>query len=381
MKRKYLNIGIIIILLLSLMYFYKINYTNYIRHIEIKQNLVEHPENLPEKETALKTSFWFKNLRADIYRLETIQYIWSNVIWAEYKKYLYVILDLITELNPYFEHPYIIWTLLLPDYNARYEDLSDNEIDKNISEWEEIALKWIKNFCDEEKIEIIANEEDLTKIWTDEKYEDPCKSFSIPYYLAYLYYFNKHNPINASKYYKIASANKDAPDWVKVMAAIMQWKWGNREKSFFMFLNLAKFIDNTDETCNKLAGELETLWNWIFLQNNITLDERIVETVEKTRNKVFWEFNEEDEEKILWNTNCINYVNKAIRELNLAYIEQANEIFKSEHNWAPALNAQWLYNDWYIKFLPTDFQQYDDYWIIYEYNKETWYYDYNMGTY
>gem|GEM_PF-886679 len=57
MKRKYLNIGIIIIILLSLTYFYKINYTNYIRHIEIKQNLVEHPENLPEKETALKTSF------------------------------------------------------------------------------------------------------------------------------------------------------------------------------------------------------------------------------------------------------------------------------------------------------------------------------------
>jgi hypothetical protein len=35
-------------------------------------------------------------------------------------------LDLITELNPYFYHPYKIGLLLLPDYNSRYENLDKN---------------------------------------------------------------------------------------------------------------------------------------------------------------------------------------------------------------------------------------------------------------
>jgi len=43
-----------IILLTS---FYYTNSQNYKKHIDIKQNLVRHPENLPTKETALATSF------------------------------------------------------------------------------------------------------------------------------------------------------------------------------------------------------------------------------------------------------------------------------------------------------------------------------------
>jgi hypothetical protein len=44
---------------------------------------------------------------------------------------LYQIIDLITELNPYFEHPYSIGQLLLPSYNERYEKLSKEEQQKN----------------------------------------------------------------------------------------------------------------------------------------------------------------------------------------------------------------------------------------------------------
>jgi hypothetical protein len=57
---------------------------------------------------------------------------------AEYKKYLYKILNLVTDLNPYFEHPYVIGQLLLPDYNYRYEKLDDKEQEKHINEAEEI---------------------------------------------------------------------------------------------------------------------------------------------------------------------------------------------------------------------------------------------------
>lgn len=373
--------SIFILIMLSLFVFYNINNKNYEKHIEIKQNLVKHPEYLPTKETAKYTAFWFKNLRADLYRLQAIQYIWSNAISSEYKKYLYIILDLITELNPFFEHPYVIGSLLLPDYNQRYEDLSQDEQNKHVLEWEEIWLKWIENFCNLEKIELIKNENNLIKIWKEEKYLNPCKTFSIPYYLAYLYYFYKKEPLNAANYYKVASANEDSPEWAKIMAAIMQWKWWNREKSYFMLLNLAKFIENEDKVCIDFASELENIWAWIFIQKNILLDEKIIKLVQEARIETFWEYDEKNEEVALSNTKCSNYVNKAVRELNLAYIEKANEEFKKDHNWAPALNAKWLFDDWYIKFLPTDFQQYKDYWIIYEYNKDTKNYDYSMWNY
>ena len=375
------KISIIILLLLSLVGFYKINFENYKKHIEIKQTIIEHPEYLPTKETAKNTAFGFKNLRADLYWLQTIQYIWSNAISSDYKKYLFIIIDLITELNPYFEHPYIIWTLLLPDYNQRYEALSIKEQDIYTKQWEEIWLKWINNFCEADIIELIKEEDNLEKIWNEEKYKNPCKTYDIPYYLAYLYYFYQNEPIKASTYYKIASANTDSPTWTKIMAAIMQWKWWNREKSFFMLLNLAKFIEPDNQVCIEFSSELEKIWIWIFREKNINLDHNLIKTLQEAREKVFWTYSSDDEEKILSNTNCSNYINKATRELNLAYIEQANEIFKKDHNWNPALNAKWLFDDWYIKFLPRDFQQYEDNWIIYEYNEDTWYYDYTMWTY
>jgi hypothetical protein len=51
---------------------------------------------------------------------------------SEYKKYLYEMTELITDLNPYFEKPYLITQLLLPNVNVRYENLSQEEIDKNL---------------------------------------------------------------------------------------------------------------------------------------------------------------------------------------------------------------------------------------------------------
>jgi len=51
------KIVFIIILLVILTGFYNINNANYSKHQDIKRNLVEHPENLPTKQTAVNTSF------------------------------------------------------------------------------------------------------------------------------------------------------------------------------------------------------------------------------------------------------------------------------------------------------------------------------------
>lgn len=376
-NKRLITISLLILVLIS---FYQINSLNYEKHIKIKQSFIDHPENLPTKETALNSSFGFKNLRADIYWLETIQYIWWNAIWSEYKKYLFSIIDLITELNPYFEHPYSIGQLLLPSYNERYEKLSKEEQQKNIDDAISLWLKWIKNFCDIEKVELIKSESNLQKIWTEEKYKNPCSEYNIPYYLAYVYYYYKKDPEQASHYYKIASAIDWSLSGSKVMAAIMSWKWWDREKSYFMFLNIAKFIEKKDKQCLTFASDLETAGAQIFINKVVPLNWEIIKNIEDARQKVLWEFNEEVEEKILSDSQCSNYVNKAVRELNIAYIEIGNKKYEEE-KWKPSYDAKQLFNEWYLDYLPVDFQQYDDYWIIYEYNDEIWNYDYSMWTY
>lgn len=368
------------LLIIAVVGFYQVNSLNYNKHIEIKRSFINHPENLPTKETALNSSFWFKNLRADIYRLEAIQYIWWNAIWSEYKKYLFAMMDLITELNPYFEHPYSIGQLLLPSYNERYEKLSEEEQQKNMDQAVELWLKWIKNFCDPTKIELIKNEDNLQKIWTDEKYKNPCSEYNIPYYLAYVYYYYKNDPKNAATYYKVASAIDDSMSWAKVMAAIMAWKWWNREKSYFMFLNIAKFIEKEDEECLKFASDLEQVWAEIFINKRVPLSWEILKNIETSRAKIFWKFDEKVEEEILSDTKCWNYTNKAIRELNLEFIERANKVYE-EKFWVPSLDAEELFEKGYMDYLPIDFQQYKDYWIIYKYNTAIWNYDYEMWNY
>ncbi len=380
MKKINKRLLIISLLILTITSFYYINTQNYNIHSEIKINIVEHPEYLPTKEVAINSSFWFKNLKADIYWLETIQYIWSNALSSEYKKYLFSIIDLVTELNPYFEHPYSIGQLLLPSYNERYEDLSKNEQNKNTDQAITLWLKWIKNFCDSEKIELIKNENNLQKIWTEEKYKNPCSEFKIPYYLAYIYYQYKKDPATAAIYYKVTSAIEDWVSWSKVMAAIMSGKWWDREKAYFMFLNIAKFVETEDKACLQFSWNLEQVWVEVFINNRVNLNWEMIKNIWEIRKNIFWEFSETPEDIAMSDTKCSNYLNKATRELNLEYIERANKKYENE-NWFPSEDAKELFNKWYIDYLPVDFQQYDDYWIIYKYSKETWNYDYSMWNY
>ena len=95
--------------------------------------------------------------------------------------------------------------------------------------------------------------------------------------------------------------------------------------------------------------------------------------------KYFQKKEDEDDNKNL-DDECSNYINKATRELNLYYIEQANKKYKKD-TWENAKNAKTLFDSGYIKYLPIDYQQEKDYWIIYEYNNDTGFFDYTMGNY
>jgi hypothetical protein len=60
-----------------------------------------------------------------------------------------------------------------------------------------------------EKVNFIENEYDFQKIKNNDKFKNPCKSYKIPYNLAFIYYHYLHNPDKASFYYRVAYANDD----------------------------------------------------------------------------------------------------------------------------------------------------------------------------
>lgn len=119
-----------IVLCLILWAFYTINHKNYLLQKTIDRIVVQHPENLPKSEIAKIRSFGFMNISANMYWLSAIQYIGNNVVEEGYKKYLGAMMNLITDLNPYFESPYIIGQLLLPGdkYNRDPENIKQETL-------------------------------------------------------------------------------------------------------------------------------------------------------------------------------------------------------------------------------------------------------------
>jgi len=360
-----------------------VNNENYKKHLEIQQNTVNHPENLPKSEMAEISSFGFTNIMADMYWLRAIQYIWENVIGWEYKIYLAVMMGLITDLNPYFESPYVIGQLLLPsDETDNDESFNTEEMLANVVAGKELWLKWVENFCDIEKLESIFTENDLGKIINDPVYANPCKSYKIPYYLAYIYFYYLDDGLSSANYYKVVSAQSDAPRGARVLSAIMQWKWGEREKSLFMFLSLARSLSDESESCNALASELENTYNFLTSEW-LEITWELVERIEIFSRQVLPTLSEENENEVLDDTQCSNYLAKAIREINLMYLENADTQYVADNpSEISAMNPEVLLESWYINFIPTDYQQYEgeDYGIIYQYNQDIGRFDYEMAS-
>lgn len=211
-------------IILSVTLFYFASMSEYTNHIELRRAIVNHPEFIPTASSIRLAAGGYENVAADSYWLQAIQYIGSNAVSSVYKEYLYVMLDVITDLNPQFTYPYEIGALLLPSYNDRYENLSQEKIDLYAKQGMMLGEKGLRNTCDMTKIEKIKNEVDLKKLWTDPAYQNPCTDPMIPYYLGYIAYWNLHDAAKASEYYRIASANTETPVGARTMAAIMQGK-------------------------------------------------------------------------------------------------------------------------------------------------------------
>ncbi|MDD2515884.1 MAG: hypothetical protein PHF46_03210 [Candidatus Gracilibacteria bacterium] len=368
-------------------FFYVNEKINYPLHVKLRDSFVEHPEFIPKVKFVKITSGGFENIIADYYWLYSIQYIGKNAVSGEFKKYLYALLNFVTDLNPNFTYPYQIGELILPT-TSKNEEISKKDEIKHTEEARDLGLKGIKNNCDLKKIEKIKNESDLKKIWGNEEYKNSCTDSMIPYHLAYIYYWGLKDAKNASFYYKVTGTNEGAPTGARTMAAIMAGKSGDRQKAIIMFLSLAESIDANQKDPNKqgLCGEFSkilknilapVLFNDDFFSN---LNGTFVKKVEESRGTITKQLGEENVDFSAGRTEnyCSYYLNKATRELNLGYIEGADKKFFNDFKFH-ALIPEDLFKKGYINYIPVDFQKVSKgQGIVYFFNDDINNWDYKM---
>ena len=148
-----------------------------------------------------------------------------------------------------------------------------------------------------------------------------------------------------------------------------------------MFLSLAS--DNhksaSGTTCSQASSDLSKL----LLSNTLPMNGKFIESVEEFRKKIEDQFRESASESVskgIGDDLCTTFLNKAIRELNLLYLERADANYfkdKGKH----AMTPQDLLDGKYIEVIPKDFQrdEKEKSEMIYFYNEETKHWDNKMS--
>lgn len=231
--------------------------------------------------------FPHQQVYADIIWLTSVQYMWS-VVDSHEAKYLYNLIDKITNLNPYWDYPYIFWQLLLPWSKYYMEEGQESEFLKTWTDAIKIWDKAMKYNCDVEKLSYLKwlDDKEYMKLYVDafplkledknisnkennwfdaniklvnnigwqNKYKNPCDTseFASSQAFNYFYYLWKYE--ESSDMYKVASMNDDSVSINNKMVAVIKWRAWNHDKSmqiwFTQYLSLKeklKDVTNEDE--------------------------------------------------------------------------------------------------------------------------------------
>ncbi len=151
-----------------------------------------------------------------------------------------------------------------------------------------------------------------------------------------------------------------------------------------MFLSLAENIDsNKKNMCQEFSRELGKGLLQAF-SGSMLLTGQELRAIEWARKSIVKKLEEEwtthDETNQNIDNLCSTYLNKAVRELNLAYLEYADDRYFKDKN-MHATSPKILLEEKYIDYEPIDFQQNkkEDQGIEYYYNPENKNWDYKMG--
>lgn len=198
----------------------------------------------------------WQQLYADIMWISSIQYIGVN-LGSDGDKGLYTLLDTLTTLSPHRAYPYGFAQLVVPMQRTAIEEGKEEEVLAiRKRSWEnaiKLAAKGEYFLCDAEKMSAITGMTQETFIGvvydeTDTQHRNPCKSYEIPHYMAFNYFYFLQNAEDSALQYRISAFHDDAPSLTPLMAALVYGRGGEHLKSatlwFDRYLNLADSEDD-----------------------------------------------------------------------------------------------------------------------------------------
>jgi hypothetical protein len=143
-----------------------------------------------------------------------------------------------------------------------------------------------------------------------------------------------------------------------------------------MFLNMIdeKNLNNEEKEIYKVFSSM-IIW---MLRWQIPLNKTNLKNLNETLAKVFPK--DKKDENALEEDDLKEYIKKAVRWINLYYVEKANKKFLKD-TWKNAISARELYDKKYIDYFPIDFQQYDTYGVWYVYDEKIWHFDKKIQNY
>lgn len=181
----------------------------------------------------------WQQLYADLMWLGSIQYIGENISKTSIEG-VGVLLDTLTTLSPYRSYPYAFAELVLPQSKAtRSGETAEEKELKARTRTDAIALGQKGEFflCDSAKLSAISGmtqDEFIDAVYDAEKrksYENPCRSYELPHYLAFNYFSYLEDSTAAARQYMISAFHSNAPGLTPLMAALVYGRGGEHLKS------------------------------------------------------------------------------------------------------------------------------------------------------
>lgn len=307
MKHKHKKIFYIISIFLCGASFFFLRNVLWNYYNDFEKQKISAPTFIPSEKYYQYTNIGFQAVRSESLRIQLWQLIAKNIFTQWYKDYLGVYIERITSIYPEFSSPYISAQLLLPGENEKYRNIDDSQLEKNNQTAVEISLKWIKHFCDSEKLKQV-NFDFITK----NIYLEPCRNTLIPYYLWYIYFVYLWENEKASYRYTVAASHKDAIPWAKNLALIMQSKAWKNHIAYELYLSMLE--TSAQKSQNKECLEIhKILKKRDFEKYPLTLqDQGYLTKIAETLYPILWENQDQ--------SSCSYYAGRAIRELNLWYL-------------------------------------------------------------
>ncbi len=246
----------------------KLNPIPYIAYFELEQNkphAIFQTPIFPEYNMYCK-EHWkacqfipFQQLYADMLWIGSIQYIGVN-LGSRADRSLYTLLDTVTTVSPYWSYPYGFSQLVIPMQKSMVQgtgqEAEDLTQERKIS-WTNstnIAKKGEYYLCDSKKIAAITGmtqEEFVNTVYNKEKrapYENPCKSYELPHYMAFNYFYFLGDSQEAGEQYRISAFHDQAPTLTPMMAALVYGRgWEHIKSATLWYDRYLNLIESEDE--------------------------------------------------------------------------------------------------------------------------------------